>query len=323
MASDEGLTIGVDLGATKLAVALVDAEGAVVASSRRPTHAERDADEVVADVITCVKQDCLSVAASDVLAVGVGVAGQVDPATATVVHAPNLRWDDYPLGSRLSEALSVPAFVLTDVQAATYGEWHHGAGKNVTDLVCLFVGTGVGGGVISNGQLVQGCAGSAGELGHITIDLNGGPSCRCGNHGCLEAFAGGWAIARRAQQVAASDRRAASMMLELAGGDAEAITAGVVSDAYHQGDPLAAEMVQRAGDALAAGAASIANAFNPCRLVLGGGVIEGLPELIDRVKAGISERALEAALRPLLIVKAELGGNSGTVGAAVWARRNL
>lgn len=323
MTSDEGLTVGVDLGGTKLAVALVNAEGAVVASSRRPTHAEREADDVIADVIACVKEDCLPAATSDVLAVGVGVAGQVDPATATVLHAPNLRWDDYPLGSRLSEALSVPVLVLNDVQAATYGEWQHGAGRSVTDLVCLFVGTGVGGGVVSNGELVQGCAGSAGELGHITIDLNGGQSCRCGNHGCLEAFAGGWAIARRAQHVAASDRRAAAMILELAGGDAEAVTAGVVSDAYHRGDPLAAEIVQRTSDALSAGAASIANSFNPCRLVLGGGVIEGLPELIDRVKAGIAERALEAALRPLLIAKAELGENAGTVGAAMWARRSL
>lgn len=318
----DALTIGVDLGGTKVETALVDARGRIVASARRPTGPEKGPDGIVSDLIACVQGACLPATERPVLGVGVGVAGQVDPHGGIVGYAPNLDWHDFPLKDRLEEALEKPVAVLNDVQAATYGEWVHGAGQGVQELVCLFVGTGVGGGVVSGGRLLQGCSGSAGELGHITIDLHG-PPCRCGNHGCLEAFVGGWAVARRAQEAVASDPASGQRLLQLAGGDPERLTARLVGGAAHQGDALARNLVEEIGQALGAGVASIANAFNPCLLILGGGVVEGLPELVDFAQREVRDRALDAALRPLRILKPQLGRHAGAVGAAAWARSHL
>lgn len=313
------LTIGVDLGGTKVETALVDADGRPVSSHRRPTGREKGPQEIVADILEAVREAARSAGDRRVLGVGVGVAGQVDPETGTVSYAPNLDWRDYPLRERLEEGLEMPVAVLNDVQAATYGEWVHGAGRGVQELVCLFVGTGVGGGIVSRGRLLQGCTGSAGELGHITIALHG-PPCRCGNHGCLEAFAGGWAIARRAQEAVASDPPAGAALLHRTNGDPERLTARLVGEAAHEGDPLARDLIRDTGEALAAGVASIVNAFNPCLLILGGGVIEGQPELVDTVKEEVPARALEPPLRSLGIVKAALGPHAGAIGAAAWVR---
>ncbi|NIM52081.1 MAG: ROK family protein [Gemmatimonadales bacterium] len=156
------VTIGVDLGGTKVEAAVVTSSGEIVGGSRRATGAERGPEGVMATLTACVLDGCLPELSDPVAAVGIGVAGQVDPAAGTVLHAPNLRWDDFPLQARLRERLNMPVFVLNDVQAATYGEWTHGVGQGVDDLVTLFVGTGVGGGVISGGQLLRGCSGSGG-----------------------------------------------------------------------------------------------------------------------------------------------------------------
>jgi glucokinase len=257
-----------------------------------------------------------------VLGVGVGVAGQVDSAAGVVLHAPNLEWNDVPLKARLEEAIDLPVFVINDVQAATYGEWICGAGRGAEDIVCLFVGTGIGGGVVSHGSLVRGCDGTAGELGHVTIDWRG-PQCTCRNRGCLEAFAAGWAIARRARDAVAAQPDEGRVLVALADGAIERLTAEVVAQAARDGDPLATRLLRETGDALGVGIASIANAFNPCTVILGGGVIEGIPELVEMAEAEARRRALEAALHSLEVVKAGLGRHAGTVGAAMWARRCL
>lgn len=316
------LTTGVDLGGTKVETALVDDGGRIVALARRATDWERGPEGILADLIACLTQDCLPPSDRPVAGVGVGVAGQVDPATGTVWHAPNLRWDNFPLRARLEEALKIPVAVINDVQAATFGEWQHGAGQGVGDLVCLFVGTGIGGGVVCNGQLLQGCGGSAGELGHLVIERHG-PICSCGNRGCLEAVAAGWAIARRAQDAVAADREGGEVLLRLADGEPERLTAATVAEAVRQGDALAERLVRETGEALGVGIASIANAFNPCLVILGGGVIEGLPQLLDMAEDEARARALDAATRSLRIVKAGLGRHAGTIGAAAWARHVL
>ena len=192
----------------------------------------------------------------------------------------------------------------------------------MADIVCLFVGTGIGGGVIAAGHLLVGCGGSAGELGHIIIDRNG-PPCRCGNHGCLEALAGGWAIAQRAKEAVAADPGAGAALVALAGGRSENLTTAHVAEAAHQSDPLAQRLVAESGEALAVGVASIVNAFNPCVLILGGGVVEGLPELVQTVKEGVLQRSLAAAAEQVSIVKAALGGHAGVIGAAAMARERF
>jgi glucokinase len=322
MTEDGALTIGVDLGGTKVEAGLVDRHGTVLGGGRRPTGPERGPDGILADLVACLAEEPLASAERPVLGVGVGVAGQVDPETGTVLQAPNLEWSDFPLKARLEEAIGLPVFVINDVQAATYGEWTCGAGRGVEDLVCLFVGTGIGGGMVSHGSLIRGCGGSAGELGHTTLDWHG-PKCTCRNRGCLEAFAGGWAIARRAREAVEKQPDEGRTLIARADAVSGEPTAEVVAQAAHDGDPLAVRLMRETGEALGVGVASIANAFNPCMVILGGGVIEGMPELVGMAEAEARRRALEAALHPLEVVRAGLGGHAGTVGAAMWARRSL
>jgi len=314
------LSLGVDLGGTKVATALVDGEGRVVASSLHQTDPQQDPAGVIADIVAGVGK-CLGQVSQKAVALGVGVAGQVDAATGTVHFAPNLGWRDVPLRAELEKALGFPAVVTNDVRAATLGEWWYGAGRGVEDLVCLFVGTGIGGGVVSGGRMVEGCSNTAGELGHMTVVV-GGRRCRCPNQGCLEAYAGGWAIAERAQEAVRQDPTSGQTLLTLAG-SVENITAAIVNLAAREGDPLARYLVKETGRYLAAGLVGIVNAFNPCLLILGGGIIEGMPELIKIVEKEVREHALSAAVEPLRVLRAALGGDAGVVGAATLARKRV
>lgn len=314
------LTLSVDLGGTKVKTALVDAEGSIVASHRHQTDPGKGPAGVIADIVACVG-DCLGEASQRVEALGIGVAGQVDAASGTIHFAPNLGWRDVPLQAELEKALGLPVIVTNDVRAATWGEWWHGAGQGVDDLVCLFVGTGIGGGVISGGRMLEGCSNTAGELGHMTLVFHG-RRCRCPNQGCLEAYAGGWAIAERAQEAVQQDPTAGQTLVALAG-SVETITAATVGQASHEGDPLARHLIKETGWYLAAGVVGIVNAFNPCLLILGGGIIEGMPELIKFVEREVRGHALSAAVQPLRVLKAALGGDAGVIGAAALARKQV
>lgn len=314
------LTLGVDIGGTKVETAVVDSRGNIVESQRYPTKPEKGAGGVVEDVVSCV-ETCLKNVPQETRAVGVGVAGQVERATGAVRFAPNLRWQEVPLGAQLERALNMPVFVLNDVRAATVAEWYHGAGKGIDDLICVFVGTGVGGGIVSGGRLLEGCSNTAGEIGHMTVAVDGRP-CRGPNIGCMEAYAGGWAIAERAQEAVQQDEKQGQTILSKAG-SIEEITAKVVGEAYHERDPLAIRIIEEAGHYLAAGVVGLVNAINPCLLVLGGGIIDGIPELIQLVERGVRERALRAALEDLRIVKASFVSNAVAIGAATHARNKV
>jgi glucokinase len=315
---DGSLTLGVDLGGTKIETALVDATGNILASHRSPTKRDEGADGIIADIIECVKH-CLGEASESAQALGIGMAGQIERGTGIVRFAPNLGWRGVPLRARLEEALAVPVAVTNDVRAATYGEWLYGAGQGVDDLVCLFVGTGVGGGIVSGGKLLEGCNNTAGELGHLTI-VTDGRQCHCRNRGCLEAYAGGWAIGERAQEAVRNDLKAGQQLVTLAG-SIEQISAATVTEAYTAGDTLAQRIVEETAHFLAAGLVGIVNAFNPCLIVLGGGVVQGLPEYASMAEHIVRRNALEAALEGLRIVSAALGNKAGVIGAAALARR--
>ncbi len=321
MNSSDLWAIGVDLGGTKIDVAGVEVSGKLRQRIRRPTQAERGPAAVKADLLAAIGT-IKSRSGPVPVGVGIGVAGPIDPRNGRVLFSPNLRWQNEPFQEDLSRALGLPVVVTNDVRAATWGEWLHGAGQGCRDLICLFVGTGIGGGVVSGGQVLSGCSNSAGELGHITIDLRG-PTCRCGKRGCLEALAGGWAIARRARELIGEDPAAGAFLLRIAAGKLEAVTAEKVAQAFQKKDPLALRIIDEAAAALAAGAASLVNAFNPCRLILGGGVIEGLPEMISRIERGVRQQALKAATEPLQITISGLGHDAGVVGAAALAMRSI
>lgn len=322
-ADDHGpLCIGLDLGGTKLAGALVAASGAILARTRMPSRPEEGADQVVDVVVSAVEELAREAGDRVVLGVGLGVAGQIDPESGAVRTAPNLLFRDFPLRARVEDALRLPVAVLNDVQAVTYGEWTHGAGQGVADFVCIFVGTGVGGGVVSDGRLIRGATGSAGEVGHMTVDLHG-PACRCGNRGCVEAYAGGWAIAERARAAVLRDPALGAAMLALEDGDSARIAAHTVSRAADRGDQLALRIIEETGEAIGAGAAAIVNGFNPSVIVLGGGVIEGIPRLFEIVDREMRRRALAAAAEHVRLTSPVLGGDAGAVGAATWIRREL
>jgi glucokinase len=311
----ESLTLGVDIGGTKLNVGLVDADGNLL-SSHKSIHASKEPETVLSDISASVEV-CLSKTGKEAKALGVGVAGQVD-LRGTVRGSPNLGWRNVRLKNELERKFGLPVVVTNDVNAATWGEWRYGSGKGVDDLVVLFVGTGVGGGVITGGKLLTGCANSGGELGHITI-VSDGRKCHCPNKGCLEAYVGGWAIAERAQETIRTLSNEGRRLLALAG-NIRQVTAATVSQAYREDDLLARLIVEETGRYLAAGVISIVNAFNPCVLALGGGVIEGIPELIHIVKNIVPSKALEASIEELKIVKTALGDDAAVIGAAALAQ---
>jgi glucokinase len=313
---DDLLTLGVDLGGTKVNVALVDQSGRLLSAHKSPIHPNKEPERVIADILTAIDR-CLSKTGQKAEALGIGVAAQVDQ-NGVVRGSQNLGWRNVPLKHELEKQLGLPVAVTNDVNAATWGEWRYGSGRGKDDLAVLFVGTGIGGGVITGGNLLSGCSNSGGELGHITIVYDG-RKCHCPNRGCLEAYAGGWAIAERAQEAVRTAPKEGQRLVSLAG-SVEKITAATVNRAYREGDLLARRLVEDTGQYLAAGVVSIINAFNPCVLVLGGGVIEGVPELIQIVKEFTRNRALEAAVEKLEIVKAALGGDAGVIGAAALAQ---
>jgi glucokinase len=314
VSAEQRWSIGIDLGGTKTLLARVDGGGKIGRMLQVPTNAARGAAAVKKMLIDAVR-DLLQGTGRLPAGIGVGVAGQVDPENGAVKFAPNLGWQDEPFREDLEKALRLPVVVTNDVRAATWGEWLYGAGKGCNDVLCLFVGTGIGGGVVSGGQVLTGCSNTAGELGHITIDING-PRCHCGNRGCMEALAGGWAIAREAREKVKSDPKAGAAILKRANGQADKITAKIVTASAKAGDPLALALLDRVALALAAGSASLVNAFNPCRIIFGGGVVEGYPRLIGKVARGLKGRALPPALEPLRVVRSKLGGYAGVVGSA-------
>lgn len=317
------LTASIDLGGTKIETALVDSVGGVVASSRRASGLDLEPAQFLQDTAIELKELQKTVTMGRIDAVSLGVAGQVDFHKGLVLESPNLpKWKDVYIRHGLEKTLNLPGFAVNDVQAATWGEWQHGAGSGVSELVCMFVGTGIGGGVVANGQLYTGANGSAGEIGHIVLDYQG-PQCRCGNRGCIEAHAGGWAIARIVEQMVTTDPKVVQAMLTLPGGELLDINAESVGIAAHRGDAVATRLVAQVGEALGAGVVSVINAFNPAMVIMGGSVIRGLPELVDMVKNKVRRSALVSNRNSVEIVSAELGDYAVVVGAALMARRWL
>ena len=307
-----------DLGGTKIQAAVVDSDGRVVASHRLGTDVDGGPAKAVDDIARCIRTCAPDL--SDIGAVGVGVAGQVDTSTGVVRSAPNLRWTDFPLGDRLAQTLGLPVVIENDVRAITWGVWRHGAGRGIDDLLVIFVGTGVGGGIVSGGRLLTGDRGVAGELGHVTL-VAGGRLCTCGHRGCIEAYTGGWAIAARAREAIEADPEAGQGMLDAAGKGE--VTAVVVSQAAADGDPLASHLMEETGRYLGAAAVGLVHALNPRRIVLGGGVVDGNPGLVEVVRSVVHAGAIPIFTDQLDVVRSEVGAQAGVIGSAALAKKRL
>ena len=312
----EDLVLGIDLGATKVVSGLVAPDGTIVRHSGRQLHSNDGPGGVIRAVVRSART-CLEGSGSPPAAIGIAVAAQVDPRTGTVVHAPNLGWRDVPLARRVAEELDGTVHVVNDARAATLAEWRLGAGRGVDDLFCLVLGTGVGGSAVVGGRLLEGGSHALGEVGHLTIVV-GGRRCHCPNWGCLEAYVGGWAIAERAQETVRADPEAGAGLLHRAGSLA-AISAQTVFAAYRSGDPLSGRLVRETERFLADGAVGIVNAFNPSLLILGGGIVAGMPEFVPVVESAIRARCQPPAAGARVSV-ARYGENAPLVGAAEFAR---
>ncbi len=307
--------IGVDLGGTKILTALVDGSGRVVHRQRVPTPQEGPPAvvEAIAGTVDVVLRNA-GVPQREVTGLCVGAPGPLDPRTGVVYEPPNLAgWHDVPLARMLGERLRMPAHVENDANAAALGEWWIGAGRGIHDLVYLVVGTGIGGGIIIDDVLLQGVSGTAGEVGHMTIDVNG-PRCGCGRPGHLEAMAAGPAIARMAADAIAAGRQSA--VLAMAGGDPARITAQLVDDAAHQGDALARDVLEQAGYYLGVGVANLLNLINPRRVVIGGGVSKAGDLIFAPIRRTVQTLAFEHPARDADVVPAALGDDVGAIGAA-------
>jgi len=313
------LTLGIDLGGTKIDIGLVDSSGIILRRELIKTN-KNGPEAVVSEISNVVKK--MQLPNETPLAVGIGMAGQIQAEAGVVHFAPNLGWVDFPLGSELQKQLNIPVKVTNDVRAAAWGEWLFGAGIGCSDLICLFIGTGIGAGIVCNGEMLLGSHNAAGEVGHMTLELNG-PPCSCGNHGCFEALASGWAIAKRTKEVITYDSYEGKRFLDLIGGTQDDITARVVLEAYRKNSGIAIRVIDEVKAALVAGIANLANAFNPAKIILGGGVITSAPFLLDVVREGIAKRALKTTSESLEIVQPQLKGDAGVIGAAAFAVNEL
>ena len=312
------LTVGVDIGGTKVAAGVVTHEGEVLAQVRRETPHRSKSPQVVEDTIVDAVLDLAQ--NHEIHAVGIGAAGFIDAERANVLFAPHLSWRNEPLREAISSRLRLPVVVENDANAAVWAEWRFGAGRGESHLVCVNLGTGIGGAMIVNGTLHRGRFGVAGEYGHMQV-VPDGRRCECGNRGCWEQYASGNVLVREARELAAANSPVAHRIIERAGGDVAAITGPLITEAAQDGDPAARELFEDIGNWLGVGMANLAAALDPGTFVIGGGLSEAGDLLIGPARESFRRSLTGRRYRPeATIVQAQLGNTAGLVGAADLAR---
>ena len=311
------LTVGVDVGGTKIAGAVVDERGRILATARRESPAT-DTDAIGASIADLVAE---LRSAHDITAVGVGAAGFVDSSRSLVMFAPNLAWRDEPLRDHLEKSIGLPVIVENDANAAAWGEFTFGAGEDVDDSLLVTIGTGVGGGIVLNGELHRGAFGVAAEIGHMQVVPNG-LICGCGNRGCWEQYASGSALVRDARDQAREGSLIARTLLDRAGGRVEDITGPLITEAAQEGDSFAREQLATLGRWIGEGIATLTAVLDPAVVVIGGGVSEAGDLLLDPVRSHFRANLTGRNYRPQLEIRAAvLGNTAGMIGAADLARR--
>jgi glucokinase len=321
MAKQKVYALGIDLGGTKTLAAVVDVTtGEVISSERKRTRADKGQEYVSQHVInlaTAALDSAKLSAGSKLIGVGIGAAGQIDRKNGIVLDAPNLGVKDMPMAEILGKQFGKPVAVGNDVEVAALGEYLYGAGRGYSTFVVIFVGTGIGGGIVQNGRLYSGLTGTAGEIGHMTIQA-GGRICPCGSRGCLEAYASRTAMTRAIMAEIHHGRTSVlteEAELQLSEGET-IIRSGLLANALNQGDTLVKEIVTESADFLGYGLASVMNFYNPECIILGGGVIEAIDLLFDRAVHRARSTALADPGHKTKIMRAKLGDFSGVVGAA-------
>ena len=308
-----GHILGVDAGATHLLAVVTDLDAQVVAEVERPFDVSAG-PEVGLETIVDVAREALAEAhleLSQLIGVGVGLPGPLDYAHGTIVAPPIMPgWGDFPVRDRLVAALDVPVFVDNDANLGALGEFSYGAGQDVENLAFIKVATGIGCGIMIGGQIYHGQTGAAGEIGHVTM-AGDGPPCTCGSYGCLEAMAGGPAIAQRAAQ-AIQVGQSTMLRSMVSNGN---LTAKLVEQAARRGDPLACQLYADAGRLIGLAVANVINLLNPGRVIIGGGVSEAGELILASLRETACQRSMRAAAGATDIVQATLGHRSSSLGA--------
>ena len=312
---------GVDLGGTKILAGLFDAELNCLGRAKLSTKSERGPEEVIARIARCVRDavDECDLDLKQVKAVGIGAPGTIDAANGRVLFAPNLQWEDVPLKKTLEKALGLPVFVENDANAAMLGVYETELSSKPRHVIGIFLGTGIGGGIILDGKLYSGFTGTAGEIGHMVIQV-GGPKCNCGNQGCFEALASRTAIFRRLSEAVAAGKK--TILSESLGPDLKDLRSGDLRKAIKKGDKLVENIVEEAAEYTGIAVANLINLFNPEVVVLGGGVIDALgDEMMAIILETAQDYGMSGAMKGVDIVASKRGDDAGIVGAAVLARR--
>jgi glucokinase len=321
---DDRHIIGVDLGGTSINVGVVPYDGGTVLGMRSmPTESERGAKFVVDRMVGMVHQAMKDarhergIGEDGYLGIGLGSPGPLNRETGTVLDTPNLGWRNFPLRDLVANATGLDTVLDNDANVAALGEWWVGAGRNADPMLQVTLGTGIGGGFVVKGRVFHGASDVAGEVGHMTIDSTG-RKCKCGNYGCLEAYASGPAIAARA--IEGLESGAASMLADLVDGDNERITAETVYEAIVAGDAYAKEVMHETAKFLGTGLANLMNILNPEMIVISGGVTRAGDHLFKPLEAEVRRRAFRNAYEACRIVSSELGDMAGVIGAAATYR---
>lgn len=314
-------SIGIDLGGTKILIALVDKEnGEIISYVKKKTKKDKGPKNIMKKMIEGI-EELLKESGKElceISSIGVGAAGQIDRETGTIIAAPNLDCYDLNIKKILTERFNIPVFVGNDVEIAALGEMKFGAGKGCKDFVCIFVGTGVGSSIVKDGKIITGATGTAGEIGHMIVDLNG-RQCACGGHGCLEAYASRSAIERRIEGALKKGRKSCILDYLETG---KSISSSMIQKSIEREDELVLQYVTEASEYLSGGIASIINFINPELIILGGGLIDAVDYFYQKTIKKARAKSLPVPAEKIQFKKAELGDFSGVIGATFLENQN-
>ncbi|MGE5254973.1 MAG: ROK family protein [Planctomycetaceae bacterium] len=319
MAKKDQLVLGIDLGGTKILTSVVNPQGEMLSRNHTLTPAAKGPEGVIQAILESSERalEGASIGMDRISAVGVGAPGLADTEAGILYTSPNLPgWEDVPLRGIVQEKLKKRTFLINDANAAALGEYYFGAAKGISHFIYVTISTGIGGGIVADGRLLNGSRGLAGEIGHMTI-ADKGPLCHCGNRGCWEALASGTALAKEAQK--RIETGAETAILGFAKGRIDKVTAQTVQAAAEKGDPLANELILKTAYYFGVGLASLVNIFNPEMIVIGGGLSNMGDRLLKPAYQEAGERAFDRSFRMVRFVRAALGRNSGVLGAAAFA----
>ncbi|MBP8130680.1 MAG: ROK family protein [Candidatus Hydrogenedentes bacterium] len=311
--------VGLDIGATKIMASVFNHKFETLGQSRK--RSRKNGQTAEARIRQIIREALEEAGNPPIRGIGVGSPGPLDPKTGVIIDTPNLGWKDFPLGETLSKEFGVPVVVDNDVNVGTYGEWRFGDISDCEDIVGVFPGTGIGGGIIINRKLLHGYSGAAGEVGHMTIEVNG-PYCGCGKRGCLEAVASRIAIAKEIAALAV--REDAPYIKANCGTDIENMRSSAIAKAIENGEKMVEGVVRKAAYYVGIAVANLINILSPQAVVLGGGLVEAMTDLyLEEVNRGVKEHAMPFLRKGVRIVPAKLGDDAVVLGAAHLVAKRL